>query len=194
MLRQTVLYRCLIFAGLVMAIHVSTLSPALAGGPDPMDGSSPPTESTSHTSDTLGVTFETPAEECEVREETFPTDTPAHKIKFSLSIVCQNRALVRLDMWTDSARLALDEWFSLYLGFLDRTGHPLWAQSVTRYEFSGIVIEEPRSPHALARKLIVFRSDDKVYLVTLEQADTPFSQSLLDQMLTSWTLVPEVTP
>ncbi len=130
-----------------------------------------------------GLRFLVPATGYRVTATHFERSTPPIKLKHEIKITAGRNEVVRIDVWNNVERLELSAWFDKYLRFMVTPETRVDLSSAGRRGVPAIVVEQPRSTQATARRAAVLQLGDRVVRVTCLDAEDSRARAVFDRAL-----------
>lgn len=126
--------------------------------------------------------FPVPATGYRVRATHFDPSTPPVKMKHEISIRRDRSEVVRIDVWRDSEGLGLDAFFEKYLRFMATSNSVVETARGGKAADDAIVIRQPRSEQATARRHLIVEIGDRVLRLTQIDADDSRARAIFDRI------------
>jgi len=134
----------------------------------------------SHRDAPSALRFPIPATGYRVRATHFDPSTPPVKMKHEISIIRDRYEVLRVDVWNDSEGLGLNAWFNRYLGFMATPSSIVETTRAGKAGETAIIVREPRSEQATARRNVIVEIDGRVVRVTQLDEDDARARSIFD--------------
>jgi hypothetical protein len=136
----------------------------------------------SHRDAPSALRFPIPATGYRVRATHFDPSTPPIKMKHEISILRERSEVIRVDVWNDSEGLGLNAWFEKYLRFMATPDATVETTRAGKVGASSIVVLQPRSEQATARRHVITEIDGRVLRVTVTDADDARAGAIFDRI------------
>lgn len=113
----------------------------------------------------------------------FDPATPPVKMKHELSLSQDRREVLRIEVWNDTEGLGLQAWFDQYLRFMATPDAVVETARAGRNRVDSIVVRQPRSEQALARRSVILALEGRILRVTsIDDAD-PTCSAIFDRVV-----------
>ncbi len=132
-----------------------------------------------------GLRFLVPATGYRVTATHFELSTPPVKMKHSITLSEDRSEVLRIEVWDNVERLSLADWFQRYLDFMRAPDAVVESTHAARAGGDAIVILQPRSPQALARRSAVLALGPRVVRLTCIDDANPRFHALYERVFLS---------
>ncbi|MBI3185625.1 MAG: hypothetical protein HYZ28_26095 [Myxococcales bacterium] len=125
----------------------------------------------SHTDEVTGLRFDLPLTGVLFESRHFEPDPAGQMLEHALTLFGQEGPTVAVEVWTNPRRLELSRWFHEHQAFLLEKDTAVLSRSATRQKVEALVLEQPRTGQAFARKVAFFTLGQRVFRVTCVNRD-----------------------
>lgn len=130
-----------------------------------------------------GLGFDLPVSGMQLESRHFEPDAEAAKLEHSLTLTLSDGPAVVVDVWRNPDRLALQRWFDQHLAFMVEKDTAVLSRSAGRARVEALLLEQPRTGQAFARKVAVFALGDRVLRVSCINRDDRASHAAWERIL-----------
>lgn len=105
----------------------------------------------------------------------FDPTLPTYKFRHLVELHTTNGVAVIIEVWDNPTRQPLEDWFYENMQYLVNDETRVSNREVTTVNLPAILLEQPRSPMAISLGFAIFAADERVYRVSVVDADAELS-------------------
>lgn len=105
----------------------------------------------------------------------FDPTLPTYKFRHLVELHTTNGIAVIIEVWDNPTRQPLEDWFYENMAFLIDEETRVSHREVTTANLPAFLLEQPRSPMAISLGFAIFAAEERVYRVSVVDADAELS-------------------